>query len=96
MTKVTIARTERAADEQHEMEYGGETFLLPPTLPLAAVEAIESGSVTGFIRGLFGEKQYVKLRRLMVDAVSDLEAMSDALTTLYGVSPGERRASGDS
>lgn len=93
MTRITVAKSEATSDK-HELEYGGQEYILPPTLPLDAVEALEHGIVTDFMKAVFGSAQYAVLS--VGFNTEDLIPLSEAVAQIYGTALGKSKASGSS
>lgn len=96
MARVDVERT-KPQDKDHELGYGGKLFTLPPTLPVAALEAI-LGEGTGeqlleFFQAVLGD-QWPAFAKIL--NIEDLPELGKAIGEIYGKSLGESRASGTS
>ncbi len=97
MARVDVDRTD-PGDKKHELHYGGEVFLLPPTLPVPALEAL-LGEGTGeqllaFFQAVL-EAQWEAFVKLL--NLEDLPQLGEAIGEIYGrKNLGESQASGPS
>lgn len=91
MAHANVPRTEPG--EPHKLEYGGEAFVLPPVLPVAALDATITDDLLGFFKALLGD-QWKAFGALLNPA--DLPALGLAVGELYGPTLGESAASGSS
>ncbi len=96
MGRVDVERT-KPADDPHVLGYGGEDFLLPPTLPVEALEAM-LGEGTGeqllaFFKAVLGD-EWERFGKILNPA--DLPDLGKAIGEMYGPSLGESQASGPS
>jgi hypothetical protein len=108
MGRVDVERT-KPAKSAHVLGYGGTDWLLPPTLPVSALEAI-LGEGTGeqllaFFQAVLGEPgdgevhdpevhQWRAFAKVL--NIADLPDLGAAIGQIYGTSLGEARASGPS
>ncbi len=96
MGRVDVERTEPGAKD-HELHYGGQVFTLPPTLPIAALEAMvgegTGEQVLGFFQAVLGD-QWEAFGKVL--NIADLPALGEAIGEIYGPSLGELGASGTS
>ena len=108
MGRVDVERTE-PAEKDHELHYGGEVFTLPPTLPIAALEAMvgegTGEQVLGFFKAVLGEPSNGEVYDPKIHQwrafgkvlnIEDLPALGSAIGEIYGPSLGELQASGPS
>lgn len=91
--RVEVAKS-KATGDPNVLAYGGQDYLLPPAMPLSAIEAMEQNSMIGFLRAMF-DGQY---DAFAADVnTEDLEAVAAAIAQMYGGDgPGESQASGGS
>ena len=75
------------------MEYGGETFKLPPTMPLEALEATIGDDLLGFFKAIMGD-EWARFGAILNPI--DLPALGLAVGEIYGPTLGESEASGSS
>jgi hypothetical protein len=91
---VVLAKSEQAA-EPIELVYGDETFKIPGSMPLEAIEAMEGEQrIMAFLKIIFGPVQWKRF--VKVFDTQDLEALADAVSEIYGSTLGESQASGSS
>ncbi|GAG39070.1 unnamed protein product [marine sediment metagenome] len=92
--KVVVARSEHTL-EPIDLAYGDRVFTLPGAMPLPALEAMEDGNkIIAFLKACFGPKQWKEFSDVF--DTQDLEGLADAVADVYGNTPGESEASGDS
>jgi hypothetical protein len=92
--KVVLAKSEQAA-EPIELVYGEETFEIPGSMPLLAIEAMEDGQrIMAFLKIIFGTAQWERFASVF--DTQDLEALADSVSDAYGQTLGESQASGGS
>ena len=96
MARVDVERT-KPGIESHVLGYGGEDFLLPPTLPIEALEAMLGGDsgeqLLAFFQSVLGD-QWEEFGKILNPA--DLPDLGRAIGEVYGPTLGEARASGPS
>lgn len=73
-----------AFDETHEVEFDGETYMIPPSSQwsISAIEAYEDGKVVTMVRAILGTEQWERFKRkprTAADLGSLFEAMQEAL-----------------
>lgn len=74
---------------------GGEKFVFPVEMPLAALEAMEARNLPGFMRAMLGEEQWAGFVKHN-PTLEDIEEIVDQVPATHGVTPGESSASGPS
>jgi hypothetical protein len=90
---LAAARAARAEAQQAKrtLIVDGETFTLPPAVPLETVDQMSQGELVGGILSLFGEEQG---RLFLKVARPDTNDFEDIMRELYGYeAPGESSAS---
>jgi hypothetical protein len=96
MARVDVQRTD-PGNKPHELAYGGSVFTLPPTLPVAALEAMlgegKGEQLLMFFQAVLGD-QWDAFAEVLNPA--DLPALGEAIGEIYGSSLGESQASGTS
>lgn len=89
---VRAARSE-AQQEPHEVEFGGETFLFTPEMPLEFAELLANARLSSAVRVLLVNGADLDRFLALKPLVSDMEAIA----SLYGMgSLGESTASAES
>ncbi len=87
----TVQRTDPGAPKT--LDYGGEVFKLPPTMPIAALEATVNDDLLGFFKAILGDEW--QRFGAMLNPV-DLPELGLAVGEMYGPTLGESKASGSS
>lgn len=90
------ARAARAEvdDAPPIVRFGGQTFELPSELPIDFAFRQREGDLRGAIGLLFGDAadRFFGLR----PSVADIAELADGVLKMYGLTPGEAKASGSS
>ena len=96
MGAATVQRTDPGAP--HTLDYGGESFKLPPTMPVGALDATINDDLVGFFKAIMkaegGDEQWERFANLLNPI--DLPELGVAVGDIYGPTLGESKASGSS
>jgi hypothetical protein len=77
------------------IRFGGKTFTLPRTYPLAAAFAFDDNDSRAYLEALLGEAEAREFVKLGAD-INDVFEIMKGVSTLYAVDPGEASASSPS